>query len=146
MGSFAPKALNTAENDCSGSAPEGAGGGGWFKIYSSGANNWSWSTNTSDNDAHQIYARFDDPGVYNILVSARSSSHAIDRMVLYHSDYSGNPLEYQPSGIGTQPGRDRGCSGRQSLQCRRDGDRWLHALTQYPGRFQLERRGPAVRR
>ena len=86
-----PKGLNPAENECLGDAPEGAGSGGWFKVYSSGANNWSWSSNTSDNDAHQIYARFDAPGVYNILVSARSSSHAIDRMVLSHSSYSGNP-------------------------------------------------------
>ncbi|WP_020568721.1 malectin domain-containing carbohydrate-binding protein [Neolewinella persica] len=86
-----PKGLNAAENDCSGGAPEGAGAAGWFKVYSSGANNWSWVSNTSDNDAHQIYARFDAPGVYNILVSARSSSHAIDRMVLAKTDYSGNP-------------------------------------------------------
>ncbi len=86
-----PKGLNTTENDCIGGAPAGAGSGGWFKIYSSGANNWSWSTNTSDNDAHQIYARFDAPGVYNIQVSARSSSHAIDRMVMSHTGYTGNP-------------------------------------------------------
>ncbi len=85
-----PKGLNSAENDCTGSAPAGAGAGGWFKIYSSGANNWSWSTNTSDNDAHQIYARFDAPGVYNILVSARSSSHVIDRMVLSSANYNGD--------------------------------------------------------
>jgi len=62
--------------------PEGSSSNGWFKIYSSGANNWSWSTNTSDNDAHQIFATFDQPGTYNILISARSSSHVIDRMVL----------------------------------------------------------------
>ncbi|WP_245911400.1 malectin domain-containing carbohydrate-binding protein [Neolewinella xylanilytica] len=80
-----------AGNDCNGDAPEGSSSGGWFKIYAAGANNWSWSTNTSDNDGHQIYARFDAPGTYNILVSARSSSHAIDRMVLSHSGYSGNP-------------------------------------------------------
>ncbi|WP_232830149.1 malectin domain-containing carbohydrate-binding protein [Lewinella sp. IMCC34191] len=80
-----------AGNDCTGDAPEGSSSGGWFKIYAGGANNWSWSTNTSDSDAHQIYARFDAPGTYNILVSARSSSHAIDRMVMSHSGYSGNP-------------------------------------------------------
>jgi N-acetylneuraminic acid mutarotase len=90
-GTVCPKGLNPAENDCTGGAPEGAGAGGWFKVYSSGATNWKWSTQTSDNDAHQIYARFDAPGVYNILLSARSSSHAIDRMVLSHSGYSGNP-------------------------------------------------------
>lgn len=86
-----PKGSNPAENDCTGSAPNGSGSGGWFKVYSSGATNWSWSTRTSDNDAHDIYARFDAPGVYNIMISARSSSHVIDRMVLAHSSYSGNP-------------------------------------------------------
>jgi len=71
-----------ASNACTGSSPNGSSSGGWFKIYSSGANNWSWSTNTSDNDAHQIFADFDTPGIYNIEISARSSSHAVDRMVL----------------------------------------------------------------
>ncbi len=92
-----PKGFNGTSNDCSGSAPQGAGGNGWLKIYSSGANNWSWSTNTSDNDAHQIYARFDAPGTYNISIAARSSNHVIDRMVLSHvTEYSGNP---QSTGI-----------------------------------------------
>jgi len=68
----------------------GSSSGGWFKVYSSGANNWSWVSNTSDNDAHQIFATFDNPGVYNILVSARSSSHAIDRMVLVNQSLAGN--------------------------------------------------------
>ncbi len=86
-----PKGSNSTENACTGGAPEGAGAAGWFKVYSSGALDWKWSTMTSDNDPHQIYARFDNPGVYNILLSARSSSHIIDRMVLSHADYSGNP-------------------------------------------------------
>ena len=87
-GIVCPKGYTSAENDCTGSVPEGGGGGGWFKIYSSGTANWTWSTNTSDNDAHQIFARFDQAGVYNILISARSSSHVIDRMVLYNSSVS----------------------------------------------------------
>ncbi len=87
-----PIGFTGSSNDCSGNTPQGAGGNGWFKIYSSGATNWSWSTNTSDNDPHQIYARFDAPGIYNIAVSARSSNHVIDRMVLSHvTEYSGNP-------------------------------------------------------
>lgn len=85
-----PKGFNGNTNDCTGNVPEGSGGNGWFKIYSSGSTNWTWSTNTSDNDAHQIYARFDNPGTYNILISVRSSSHALDRMVLAHSSFSGN--------------------------------------------------------
>ena len=87
-----PKGFD-GSNDCTGDVPVGAGANGWFKIYSSGANNWSWVSNTSDSDAHQIFARFDAPGTYNILVSARSSSHAIDRMVMFHTqDFSGNAL------------------------------------------------------
>lgn len=78
-------------NDCSSTTNlNGSSSSGWFKIYSSGANNWSWSTNTSDNDAHQIFARFDAEGTYNILVSARSSSHVIDRMVLVNESLAGN--------------------------------------------------------
>jgi len=74
-----------AANTCpsGASSPNGASGNGWFKIYSSGANNWKWQASTSDDDAHNIFAVFDAPGTYNILVSARSSSHAIDRMVLF---------------------------------------------------------------
>jgi len=81
-----------SSNDCSSTTNlNGSSSNGWFKIYSSGANNWSWSTNTSDNDAHQIFARFDQAGTYNILVSARSSSHVIDRMVLVNqSQFGGN--------------------------------------------------------
>lgn len=72
------------------SSPNGSSNGGWFKIYSSGANNWSWSTNTSDNDAHQIFATFDQPGIYNIQISARSNSHAVDRMVLVNESLASN--------------------------------------------------------
>ena len=105
-----PKGLNAAENDCTGGAPEGAGGQGWFKVYSSGANNWKWSTNTSDNDAHQIFATFSTPGTYNILLSARSSSHAIDRMVLSHSGYSGNPQSLSLAESARVPGSIAGAA------------------------------------
>lgn len=84
-----PKGFN-GSNDCTGNVPQGGGGNGWFKVYSSGSTNWTWSTLTSDNDGHQIFARFDTPGTYNVLISVRSSSHALDRMVLAHSGYSGN--------------------------------------------------------
>ena len=86
-----PKGLDGSSNNCSGNLPEGAGSNGWFKVYAN-ATSWSWATNTSDNDPHQIFATFDAPGTYTILVSARSSSHVIDRMVLSHvTDFSGNP-------------------------------------------------------
>lgn len=96
-----PKGYNPQENDCTGDVPDGSGGNGFFKVYSSGANNWSWVANTSDNDAHQIYARFDEPGVYNIIIAARSSSHAIDRMVLNMQSMSGN--NGQGTGIPESP-------------------------------------------
>lgn len=38
---------------------------------------------TSDNDAHQVYARFDSAGEYEIQISGRSNYHAIDRFVLF---------------------------------------------------------------
>ena len=86
-----PKGSNSS-NDCIGNVPQGAGGNGWLKVYSSGSTNWTWSTFTSDNDGHQIFARFDTPGTYNVLISVRSSSHALDRMVLSHvNEFSGNP-------------------------------------------------------
>ncbi len=86
-----PKGLDPNENRCQGSAPNGGGANGWFKVYSSGATSWSWSTRTSDNDAHNIFVRFDQPGLYEIRLSARSSFHIIDRMVLSSSTYNGNP-------------------------------------------------------
>lgn len=74
--------------------PEGAGGAGWFKIYSSGTTNWTWSTNTSDNQGYQVYASFNSPGVYTIQVSGRSRGHFIDRMVLYkESSYSASQAQ-----------------------------------------------------
>ena len=77
-----PKEFDPQENDCEGGVPEGSGRDGWFKVYSSGTTDWTFSTRTSDNDAHQIFARFDAPGLYAIRVSARSSFHALDRFTL----------------------------------------------------------------
>ena len=81
------------DEDGGGVEPEGSGSNGWFKVYRSGPGDWVWSTRTSDNDAHNIFARFDYPGIYLIEVSGRSKDHAIDRMVLYRDDYAGNPLD-----------------------------------------------------
>jgi hypothetical protein len=87
-----PKGFNPAVNDCKGGQPNGSGSDGWFKVYRSGgqATNWSWSTNTSDNDAHQIFARFDQAGAYSILVAGRSTDHVIDRMVLFQAPVNSN--------------------------------------------------------
>lgn len=62
--------------------PNGASSGGWFKVYTNTID-WSWSTSTSDNDPHVIYATFNSAGVYDVLVSGRSNGHWIDRLVLY---------------------------------------------------------------
>ncbi len=62
--------------------PNGASSGGYFKIYTNNIN-WSWSTWTSDNDGHFVYAQFNSAGVYTIQVSGRSNGHFVDRMVLY---------------------------------------------------------------
>ena len=74
--------------------PEGAGGGGWFKVYLSGSTSWTWSTKTFDNNAHDIFATFNSPGVYTVQVSGRSDGHAIDRMVLHHiEDFNGSATD-----------------------------------------------------
>ncbi|HHP7239688.1 DUF5060 domain-containing protein [Longibacter sp.] len=90
-----PKGYDPAENDCSGGTPNGSGSDGWFKVYRSGGSQgaWSWSTRTSDNDAHEIYAQFDSPGTYTLRVSARSDFHAIDRMVLANDAFGGDPRD-----------------------------------------------------
>jgi hypothetical protein len=80
-----PKGLDPTENSCQGGVPNGSGSEGWFKVYSSGTTDWTFSTRTSDNDPHQIFARFDRPGQYAIRVSARSSFHALDRFTLSDS-------------------------------------------------------------
>lgn len=77
-----PKGVCT--NDC----PKGTSKDGWFKIYSSGTTDWTWSTRTSDHDAHNIYARFDKAGVYTVQISGRSEGHFLDRFVLYHNSIS----------------------------------------------------------
>ena len=68
---------------CKDDCPNGAGADGWFKVYSSGTVNWTWSTRTSDNDAHLIYARFDKPGIYTVQVSARSNGHFLNSFLIY---------------------------------------------------------------
>ncbi|MEM8585817.1 MAG: DUF5060 domain-containing protein, partial [Bacteroidota bacterium] len=70
-------------NDPDYGCPNGSSLNGFFKVYMNTVNGWTWAASTSDNDAHAIYATFDDPGVYDIEVNARSSFHRIDRMILY---------------------------------------------------------------
>jgi hypothetical protein len=70
---------------CTTDCPEGAGAKGWFKVYSSGTTNWTWSSRTSDNDPHLIYADFDTAGFYRVQISGRSKYHLLNRFVLHKS-------------------------------------------------------------
>ncbi len=71
--------------------PNGSSSEGWFKIYRSGNNSaFKWQASTSDNDAHDIYLTFSNPGVYLIEVSPRSDFHGIDRLLLFEEGISQN--------------------------------------------------------
>jgi hypothetical protein len=47
---------------------------------------WFWRSSTSDNDPHDIFAKFDVAGIYDIEISGRSKFHAIDQFVLFKTD------------------------------------------------------------
>ncbi|NMM47846.1 hypothetical protein [Marinigracilibium pacificum] len=67
--------------------PHGASKDGWFKIYRSGTPlTFKWQSRTSDNDAHMIYVKFNNPGIYKMEVSGRSYGHAIDKFVMYQEE------------------------------------------------------------
>ena len=66
--------------------PEGAGSGGWFKVYMNTLGQWAWRSTTSDRDPHNIFVEFKNPGKYTMEISARSAYHAIDRFVLFQLD------------------------------------------------------------
>lgn len=83
------------------SCPAGASGGGYFKVYSSGALMWRWSAFTSDSDAHRIVVRFDSPGVYRFDISPRSDFHRLDRIVLHRIDLADAVV--QGDAVGTTP-------------------------------------------
>lgn len=79
-------------NRCDGEAPHGSSAKGALKIYRFGtpADAWVWHTYTSDNNIHPIYADFDEAGVYEIQISARSTYHALDRLVIFRALNSSN--------------------------------------------------------
>ncbi|MGB5819965.1 MAG: hypothetical protein WBG90_10820 [Saonia sp.] len=69
--------------------PEGATKDGWFKIYRSGNDlGFKWQSRTFDNNAHDIFVRFDQAGTYTMEISARSSGHAIDKFVLFKTPFT----------------------------------------------------------
>lgn len=71
---------------CTNNCPEGAGKDGWFKVFSSGTVDWTWTDMTSDNQGYHIQVHFDTAGVYTMQFSGRSRNHMIDRIVLHHLD------------------------------------------------------------
>lgn len=68
--------------------PEGSSNNGYLKIYKSGggSQNYTWQSFTSDNDPHNVYVWFVNPGTYSMQISERSAGHAIDRFALYKVD------------------------------------------------------------
>lgn len=65
--------------------PNGSSSNGFFKIYGGQVGSFQWKAKTSDHDSHDIAARFDTVGTYSIEINARSSYHAIDRLILWHT-------------------------------------------------------------
>lgn len=85
--------------------PNGSGADNWFKVYVNSLN-WSWATQTSDNDPHEIFVTFNSTGVYTLQMSGRSNHHVIDRMVLTLDPSDGtafNMEETSCSSSGTDP-------------------------------------------
>jgi hypothetical protein len=62
---------------------EGSSLDDWFKVYSSGASDWSWSTRTNDNDAFDVMVELDSPGDYTFAMAARADWHLVDRIVIH---------------------------------------------------------------
>ncbi|MEM8707450.1 MAG: S-layer homology domain-containing protein [Actinomycetota bacterium] len=82
-------------NRCVGDEPQGSSTDGFFKVYRSGSTDgFSWRAFTSDHDAHDLYAEFDEAGVYTIRIAGRSEGHAIDRIVLFRSGNGSRDVEF----------------------------------------------------
>jgi hypothetical protein len=64
----------------------GSGGvtGDWFKVWNQ-SYTWSWGCKgeVHGHNGLDIWATFDNPGVYNVKISGRSNGHAIDRFILF---------------------------------------------------------------
>lgn len=73
--------------------PEGSSKDGWLKIYMNSQGEWRWIARTSDNDAHNIFVTFNNPGIYTMQISGRSKGHAIDRIIMYTEPVNANNAE-----------------------------------------------------
>ncbi|WP_299313157.1 Ig-like domain-containing protein [uncultured Aquimarina sp.] len=75
--------------------PEGAGSEGYFKVYSTGTTNWTWTSKVSDNDPHDVFVEFDSPGTYTMLISGRSKHHIVDRVTLNRTSTNATNLSLE---------------------------------------------------
>ncbi|MGB5244629.1 MAG: hypothetical protein WBN50_13495 [Lutimonas sp.] len=66
--------------------PEGSSKDGWLKAYMNRVGEWFYRSSTNDKDPFDIYATFDQAGTYEVEISGRSKSHAIDQFVLFRTD------------------------------------------------------------
>lgn len=81
--------------------PFGSGGDGYFKVYRSGgvSEKYAWEANVNDEDAHQVYLWFVEPGDYTFQISERSAGHRINTIALYKVDgfdYASSQLDIAP--------------------------------------------------
>ncbi len=92
----------------SSTTPNGAGSNGYFKVYRSDGSpeTYNWQARTSDNDNHDIYVWFVNPGTYTMEISERSLGHAIDRIALYKVDTYG--YNYSTSNLTNAPESQQG--------------------------------------
>lgn len=59
---------------------------GYFKVYMNQLDDWWYEGSTSDSDAHEVFVRFDNPGLYTMLISGRSTGFCLDRAVLWKEE------------------------------------------------------------
>lgn len=79
----------------------------WFKVYQNkGSDIWNFVAHTVDNNAHQIFALIDSPGVYRLEMSGRSTLFKVDRFVLFNdtvSESTATDLANAESGCSSLP-------------------------------------------
>jgi Secretion system C-terminal sorting domain len=95
--------------------PDGSSVDGFFKMFGGGAS-WQWQNKTSDFNDHYVHATFDTPGDYKIIVAARSSFHALDRLMMYNKSLmdkatAENLSNLDESGCGGGTGTGGGTGG-----------------------------------
>jgi hypothetical protein len=101
--------------------PNGSGGNGYFKVYTSTADRWSWNARTSDEQPHDIFVDFKSPGTYLMEIGARSDGHAIDRVLMYHIETYGRNISNRGAYV-SAPESPRG-TPNQALRAFAGGDK-----------------------